>query len=127
MLCRIGWHRPGAWTIDNAEVRFGACARCGCDLVQRDLAWREVPRGMRVVWRPRRAGPPRIGKGGGAERRPIHRTGLACTGDGPIDWAEVRRALAGPATEHGPAAARGTDELTINRVRSRSAKGVARA
>ena len=127
MLCRIGWHRGGSQAIENAGIRFGACARCGCALIQRELEWETVPKGLRVVWRPRGGERPRLARGGG-ELRPSILTGRALReGSGGTDWAALRRALTAPpgaGAENPPGQAH---ELTVNPVRSRSAKAVARA
>lgn len=59
VLCRMGVHRPGKPAIWNNGFYFSACAGCGRDLIRgAHNRWGPVPRGMKVVWRPRPEGYP---------------------------------------------------------------------
>lgn len=56
ILCRLGRHRAIPSDRWNDGYFFSRCGRCGCDLVRRRDKWRAVPKGYRVVWRPRLPG-----------------------------------------------------------------------
>lgn len=51
LSCVIGRHEAGPLKVRNRGMEFGCCNRCGRALVRARKAWREVPRGFRVVWR----------------------------------------------------------------------------
>jgi hypothetical protein len=51
LSCVIGRHEAGPNRVRNRGMEFGRCDRCGRALVRARKAWREVPRGFRVVWR----------------------------------------------------------------------------
>jgi CheY-like chemotaxis protein len=53
IICAIGGHAPGPEPIRNRGIDFTRCRRCGSDLVRKRGAWQAVPKGYRVVWRPR--------------------------------------------------------------------------
>ena len=51
----MGHVQPAAKPIWNDGYFFGACPRCGADIVRNggDPRWTGVPRGYRVSWRER--------------------------------------------------------------------------
>lgn len=52
--CVLGRHSVVARGVRNQDHEFGRCHRCGCDLLRvGPAAWKRVPRGYKVVWRPR--------------------------------------------------------------------------
>lgn len=52
--CALGRHSVLARGVRNQDHEFGRCHRCGCDLLRvGPAAWKRVPRGFKVVWRPR--------------------------------------------------------------------------
>ena len=53
ILCKIGGHRPVARGVRNKDREFGRCERCRCDLMHDGMGWKQVPKGYKVVWRPR--------------------------------------------------------------------------
>jgi hypothetical protein len=53
MLCSLGRHEPGPASVWNDGFYFGQCRHCACELIRKRRAWREVPRGYRVVWKDR--------------------------------------------------------------------------
>ena len=56
-LCRLGRHDVVSRGIRNQDLEFGRCGRCRRDLVRKGDRWKPVPRGYRVVWRPRTGDP----------------------------------------------------------------------
>ena len=52
-LCKIGGHRPVARGVRNSDREFGRCDRCRCDLMRDGSDWKAVPKGYKIVWRPR--------------------------------------------------------------------------
>lgn len=65
LLCRLGWHAPQKGALWNEGYYFSRCGRCRSDLVRTTYSGWEVPRGFRIVWKPRPvdpdAGPPAPG------------------------------------------------------------------
>ena len=53
ILCRLDMHRAVPSNIWNEGFYFSRCSDCGCDMIGRGGKWQRVPRGYRVVWRPR--------------------------------------------------------------------------
>ena len=53
ILCMIGGHRPVVRGVRNMQREFGRCDRCRCDLMRDGSGWKPVPKGYKVVWRPR--------------------------------------------------------------------------
>ena len=51
--CRMGSHRPVPSDRWNDGYYFSCCADCGIDLISRGGKWQPVPKGYRVVWKPR--------------------------------------------------------------------------
>lgn len=41
--------------VRNGQYEFGRCNRCSVDMMRRDAGWKPVPKGFRIVWRPRGA------------------------------------------------------------------------
>jgi hypothetical protein len=53
--CAIGGHKAAPRQIYNSGFYFGACVRCGRDLVRAPRGeWRAPPAGHRVTWKPGR-------------------------------------------------------------------------
>lgn len=57
IACRISGHRAEPGRIWNDGYYFGKCVRCAADLVRRGRDWQPVPKGFRIVWRPRTGEP----------------------------------------------------------------------
>lgn len=53
IACALGRHVVVDRGVSNREHQFGRCGRCSCDLVRVGSAWKRVPKGFKVVWRPR--------------------------------------------------------------------------
>ena len=52
MTCRLAGHRPAQRQFYNSGYWFGACARCGDDLVRTPRGtWNAAPEGHRIVWK----------------------------------------------------------------------------
>ncbi len=52
LICTLLGHKANAAKVRwNGGICFGACARCGCDMVRSGTGSWRVPRGFRVVWR----------------------------------------------------------------------------
>jgi hypothetical protein len=54
ILCRFGRHRPAAGEVWNRGYFFSRCERCGTDLVRTAAGRWHVPKGRRIVWKPRK-------------------------------------------------------------------------
>ena len=57
ILCGLTGHTPADKAIWNQGYYFSRCCSCDCEMIGRGGSWRRVPRGYRVVWRPRRGRP----------------------------------------------------------------------
>ena len=55
--CLFGRHRVLSRGVRNGNLEFARCENCHRDLVRGDHRWKTVPRGYRVVWRPRTGDP----------------------------------------------------------------------
>ncbi|MFN3944914.1 MAG: hypothetical protein ACK4K7_08285 [Allosphingosinicella sp.] len=54
LLCRLGLHAADERQVWNDGFYFSRCGRCGVDLLKPGGgSWSRVPKGQRVVWRPR--------------------------------------------------------------------------
>jgi hypothetical protein len=53
ILCKLAGHRPVPSNIWNDGYYFSRCSNCDCEMIGRGGEWRTVPRGYRIVWRPR--------------------------------------------------------------------------
>ena len=53
LQCLVGLHAPLPPAAANQGFQFSRCRRCGCDMVRAGKSWRRVPKGFRVVWKPR--------------------------------------------------------------------------
>lgn len=52
--CKLGLHKAVPSRLWNDGYYFSTCSRCGIPLVRRSEGrWQPVPRGHRIVWRPR--------------------------------------------------------------------------
>jgi CheY-like chemotaxis protein len=54
IICAIRGHAPGPEPVRNRGIDFTRCRRCATHLVRKRGAWQPVPRGYRVVWRPKK-------------------------------------------------------------------------
>lgn len=52
-MCMLGRHRTPEGAVYNQGLFFGACARCGEDLIRSGDRWTKLPKGLRVAWRNR--------------------------------------------------------------------------
>jgi hypothetical protein len=53
ILCRLAGHKAAPSNIWNNGHFFSRCTICDCEMIGRGGSWRTIPRGYRVVWRPR--------------------------------------------------------------------------
>lgn len=54
ILCRLGRHAAEPDPVWNHGYFFSRCRTCGTDLIRTASGEWHVPRGRKVVWRPRR-------------------------------------------------------------------------
>lgn len=52
-LCKLGLHVPAEDAVWNRGFFFGACRHCGTDLVRTAAGKWHVPKGRKIVWKPR--------------------------------------------------------------------------
>lgn len=55
LFCRLGKHPLPRFKVWNQGRFFADCPDCGSGLIQHGGNWYRVPRGFRIVWRPRRS------------------------------------------------------------------------
>jgi len=53
ILCTFGRHRPAPDEVWNKGWYFTRCERCGADLVRTGSGKWHVPKGRKVVWKPK--------------------------------------------------------------------------
>ncbi|HLL59937.1 MAG TPA: hypothetical protein VK391_08640 [Allosphingosinicella sp.] len=53
LRCRFGKHQVVEGGMRNGKHEFGRCKGCGIDMMRSDADWQRVPKGFRIVWRPR--------------------------------------------------------------------------
>lgn len=53
LMCRLGYHRPAPGEIWNRGYYFTSCSSCGTDLVRTAAGKWHVPKGRKVVWKPK--------------------------------------------------------------------------
>ena len=51
MLCALGGHEAAEAETYNSGYYFSRCRRCRRDMIRSGAAWRDVPKGHRVVWK----------------------------------------------------------------------------
>lgn len=51
LLCALGGHEAASAEIYNGGYYFSSCRRCRRDMIRSGAAWRDVPRGHKVVWK----------------------------------------------------------------------------
>jgi len=51
ILCALGGHEAGREEVYNSGYHFSRCRRCRRDMIRNGAAWREVPKGHKVVWK----------------------------------------------------------------------------
>jgi hypothetical protein len=54
LLCRFGLHRPAPDEVWNRGYYFTRCLRCEADLVRTPSGKWHVPKGQKVVWKPKK-------------------------------------------------------------------------
>lgn len=56
IACLLGRHAIAQAGVRNGTHEFARCDRCRCDLMRaQGQSWQRVPKGLKVVWRPRDA------------------------------------------------------------------------
>ena len=53
ILCRLGLHRAEEGAVWNRGFHFSRCRNCGSDLVRTAAGRWHVPKGRKIVWKPR--------------------------------------------------------------------------
>jgi hypothetical protein len=53
ILCGLGFHRAEPDPVWNRGYHFSRCRVCGADLVRTAAGRWHVPKGKKVVWKPR--------------------------------------------------------------------------
>ena len=53
LLCLLTKHQPIPSNIWNDGYYFSRCSGCDCEMIGRGGRWQSIPRGFKVVWRPR--------------------------------------------------------------------------
>jgi len=67
--------------VRNGQYEFGRCTRCAVDMMRRESGWKPVPKGFRIVWKPRGANG-RPGAGGeGAFAQQVDLRGVTVVGE----------------------------------------------
>lgn len=57
IACLLGRHAIVDRGVRNGSWEFARCDRCRCDLMRKQArSWQRVPRGFKVVWKPKAAG-----------------------------------------------------------------------
>lgn len=57
IACLLGRHAIAEAGVRNGTFEFARCDRCRCDLMRAEnRSWQRVPKGLKVVWKPRGAG-----------------------------------------------------------------------
>ena len=52
LVCRLAGHSPSPLSRYNGGFHFGACERCGVQMMRSSgLPWQPPPRGHRIVWK----------------------------------------------------------------------------
>jgi hypothetical protein len=54
LLCRLGMHRAASDEVWNRGYYFTRCVRCEVDLVRTPSGNWHVPKGQKVVWKPKK-------------------------------------------------------------------------
>ncbi|HEX9932976.1 MAG TPA: hypothetical protein VGB08_09065 [Allosphingosinicella sp.] len=54
LVCRLGFHRPAPDEVWNRGYWFTRCGRCETDLVRTAAGKWHVPKGRKVVWKPKK-------------------------------------------------------------------------
>ena len=54
ILCRLGRHRAEPDEVWNRGYYFSRCSACGSDLVRTASGKWHVPKGRKIVWRPKK-------------------------------------------------------------------------
>jgi hypothetical protein len=53
LSCLLGRHKAVPSDVWNHGYYFSRCSVCDCEMIGRGGEWNAVPRGYKVVWRPR--------------------------------------------------------------------------
>ena len=51
LICALGGHEAAPVETYNGGYYFSSCRRCRRDMIRSGAAWRDVPRGHKVVWK----------------------------------------------------------------------------
>lgn len=83
IACLLGRHAIAQAGVRNGAYEFARCERCRCDLMRaRGRSWRRVPKGFKVVWKPRSDGSGEIAAAGsGAIAREVDLRGVTVVGE----------------------------------------------
>lgn len=83
IACMLGRHAIEQAGVRNGRYEFARCDRCRCDLMRAgDRAWERVPRGFKVVWKPRADGSGEIAAPGSAAfAREVDLRGVTVVGE----------------------------------------------
>ena len=81
LRCRLAGHEVLQRGVRNGRYQFGRCSRCGVDLMNNGECWQRVPRGFRVVWRPRTGEESHLPAGQGAFARQVDLRGVTVLGE----------------------------------------------
>lgn len=81
IACMLGRHTVVERGVRNGSYEFARCDRCRCDLMRGESRpWERVPKGFKVVWRPR-AGDGNIPAGTAAFAREVDLRGVTVVGE----------------------------------------------
>jgi hypothetical protein len=53
LLCRYGFHRPAPGEVWNRGYWFTRCSGCDSDMVRTAAGKWHVPKGQKVIWKPK--------------------------------------------------------------------------
>lgn len=65
----------------NGRYEFGRCTRCAVDMMRREGSWKTVPKGFRIVWRPRGANGQAGAEGEAAFAQQVDLRGVTVVGE----------------------------------------------
>jgi hypothetical protein len=82
IFCALGRHSVDSRGIRNGKYEFARCQRCSCDLMRSGSDWKRVPRGFKVVWKPKEGAGSAIGPAGmAAIGRQVDLRGVTVVGE----------------------------------------------
>lgn len=53
ITCLLGRHEVVSRGVGNGAYEFGRCLRCACDLMRSGRDWKRLPKGYKIVWKPK--------------------------------------------------------------------------